>query len=502
MEFIDKIIAIQEAIHSALQDILIIPSGVAPIANFIFMLCVGFYLMQNLQWFNYSVWRTFTKHTKYKWHLIYLLVPFVFYFMLGDYFLFYLVIHIILLSVWYFRLDKKLVFTNRVKRFFITLTIFLSIDFGLDYFFDLPNYSSFIALVVALLESKISEAIIMRQYRNLALEKLASMPNLKIIAITASFGKTSMKNFIHALLCKKYHTYATPRSVNTIGGIIADINDHLPEETEIYIVEAGARQKGDIDKIAKLLNHQIAVIGEIGEAHLEYFKNIQNTKSAKYEILNSQRLERVYLFKDNETPEIEGAKITHFPSEVKGVDSTLKHTKFSLKVGKEFVDFETKILGRFNIANIAVAVAIAQDLGISTKEIQKSVENLKAVEHRLEKIEVNSKLILDDSFNGNIGGMEEAIRLSALHKGGKKIIITPGLVETSVENNTRLALLIDKTFDIAIITGDLNSEILARNITNAQKIILRDKMNLNSILSSFSHSGDLILFANDAPNYI
>ena len=482
MEFIDKITALQEAIHSALQDILIIPSGVAPIANFIFMLCVGFYLMQNLQWFNYSVWRTFTKHTKYRWHLIYLLVPFVFYFMLGDYFLFYLVIHIVLLSVWYFRLDKKLVFTNRVKRFFITLTIFLSIDFGLDYFFDLPNYSSFIALVVALLESKISEAIIMRQYRNLALEKLASMPNLKIIAITASFGKTSMKNFIHALLCKKYHTYATPRSVNTIGGIIADINDHLPEEAEIYIVEAGARQKGDIDKIAKLLNHQIAVIGEIGEAHLEYFKNIQNTISAKYEI--------------------EGAKITHFPSEVKGVDSTLKHTKFSLKVGKEFVDFETKILGRFNIANIAVAVAIAQDLGISTKEIQKSVENLKAVEHRLEKIEVNSKLILDDSFNGNIGGMEEAIRLSALHKGGKKIIITPGLVETSVENNTRLALLIDKTFDIAIITGDLNSEILARNITNAQKIILRDKMNLNSILSSFSHSGDLILFANDAPNYM
>ena len=131
MEFIDKIIALQEAIHSALQDILIIPSGVAPIANFIFMLCVGFYLMQNLQWFNYSVWRTFTKHTKYRWHLIYLLVPFVFYFMLGDYFLFYLVIHIVLLSVWYFRLDKKLVFTNRVKRFFITLTIFLSIDFGL-----------------------------------------------------------------------------------------------------------------------------------------------------------------------------------------------------------------------------------------------------------------------------------------------------------------------------------------------------------------------------------
>lgn len=485
-----------------------IPHAVTLATHFIFMLSVGFYLLQNLQWYNYSIWRTFTKHAKYQWHLIYLVVPFALYFAMeyygfGQFFCFYLGIHIILLGVWYYRLDKKLVFTNRVKRFFITLTIFLTIDFVLESLFDLPPYSSFVALVVALLESKISEIIIMRQYRNLALEKLSAMPNLKIIAVTASFGKTSMKNFIHALLCKKYHTYATPRSVNTIGGIIADINDNLPEEAEIYIVEAGARQKGDIDKIAKLLNHQIAVIGEIGEAHLEYFKTLENTKEAKYEILNSERLERVYLFKDNEIPEIEsGAKVVRFPSEVKNVDSTLKQTKFSLKVGKDFIDFETKILGKFNITNIAVAVAIAQDLGVGTKEIQKSVENLRAVEHRLEKIEVNSKLILDDSFNGNLGGMEEAIRLSSLHKGGKKIIITPGLVESSVENNTKLALLIDRVFDIAIITGDLNSAILARNITNAQKIILRDKMNLNSILSSFSHSGDLILFANDAPNYI
>lgn len=485
-----------------------IPRAVTLATHFIFMLSVGFYLLQNLQWYNYSIWRTFTKHTKYRWHFIYLVVPFALYFAMeyygfGQFFCFYLGIHIILLGVWYYRLDKKLVWTNRVKRFFITLTIFLTIDFVLESLFDLPQYSSFVALVVALLESKISEIIIMRQYRNLALEKLSAMPNLKIIAVTASFGKTSMKNFIHALLCKKYHTYATPRSVNTIGGIIADINDNLPEEADIYIVEAGARQKGDIDKIAKLLNHQIAVIGEIGEAHLEYFKSIENTKEAKYEILNSERLERVYLFKDNEVPELEnGAKIVRFPSEVKNVDSTLQQTKFSLKVGKDFIDFETKILGKFNIANIAVAVAIAQDLGVGAKEIQKSVENLRAVEHRLEKIEVNSKLILDDSFNGNLGGMEEAIRLSSLHKGGKKIIITPGLVESSVENNTKLALLIDRIFDIAIITGDLNSAILARNITNAQKIILKDKMNLNSILSSFSHSGDLILFANDAPNYI
>lgn len=475
------------------------------ITNFIFMLSLGFYLLQNLQWYNYSIFRTFTKHKKYHWHLLYIVLPLVLFFVLKQYFCFYLIIHLIALIVWYCKLDKKLIWTNRVKRFFATCIIFLAIDVMLDAMFEVPHYASLIALCAALLVSKVSEMVIMLQYKRIAKEKLASMPNLTIIAVTASFGKTSMKNFINALLCKKYRTYATPRSVNTVEGIIADINNHLEEDTEIYIVEAGARKRGDIKKIAKLLNHHIAVIGEIGEAHLEYFKNIENTKAAKYELLESQNLSHIYLFKDNEIPQT-NAKITRFPSEIKSVESTLKSTKFSLKIGKKdnakFIDFEMKILGRFNIANIAVAVMIARDFDIDIKDIVRMVADLKPIEHRLEKIEVNQKIILDDSFNGNLGGMSEAIRLSSLHKGGKKIIITPGLVETSIENNTKLALLIDKVFDIAIITGDLNSAILARNITNAQKIILKDKMNLNNMLSSFSKNGDLILFANDAPNYI
>ena len=130
------------------------------------------------------------------------------------------------------------------------------------------------------------------------------------------------------------------------------------------------------------------------------------------------------------------------------------------------------------------------------------MRNIKQIEHRLEKIEINGKIILDDSFNGNLNGMKEAIRLASLHKNGKKIIVTPGIVENSITNNVKLAILIDEVFDIAIITGESNSKILAQNISNAQKIIIKDKMDLNNILSKFCNDGDLILFANDAPSYI
>lgn len=97
--------------------------------------------------------------------------------------------------------------------------------------------------------------------------------------------------------------------------------------------------------------------------------------------------------------------------------------------------------------------------------------------------------------------MLEAFRLCALHTG-RRIVVTPGLVESSKEQNERIAREIDSLFDIAIITGELNSKILASNISNAQKIILKDKANLNRVLAHSTRSGDLILFANDAPNFI
>lgn len=477
-----------------------IPQKAIIASNFIFMLSLGFYLLQNLQWYNYSLWRTFTKHKKYQWHLFYAIFPVALFLAFDEYFCIYLPLHLIALIIWYVRLDKKLVWTNRVKRFFATCIIFLGIDAWLDSIFEIPYFAPLITLCAALIISKIGEIVIMMQYKSLAREKLKAMKDLKIIVITASFGKTSMKNFIAALLCHKYRTYATPRSVNTIDGIIADINNNLDEKTQIYIVEAGARKRGDIAKIAHLLNHQIAVIGEIGEAHLEYFKKIENTKKAKYEILESNNLSQLYLFKNNEIPAI-NAQITRFPPEIKGAESTLDGSRFSLKMGAEFVAFECNILGRFNIANIAVAVMIAKDFGIAMERIVRAVADFMPIEHRLQKILANGKIILDDSFNGNLGGMEEAIRIASLHKG-KKIIVTPGLVESSVENNTKLAMLIDGVFDVAIITGELNSAILARNITHAQKVVLKDKASLQNILSSFTHSGDLILFANDAPNYI
>jgi UDP-N-acetylmuramoyl-tripeptide--D-alanyl-D-alanine ligase len=116
-------------------------------------------------------------------------------------------------------------------------------------------------------------------------------------------------------------------------------------------------------------------------------------------------------------------------------------------------------------------------------------------------IHAGGKLILDDGYNGNIDGMLEGIRLCSLHSG-RKVIVTPGLVESSDELNTQLIHAINEVFDIVIVTGALNVELFKKHLEVKNKIFLSDKSNLTTVLASQTRSGDIILFANDAPNFI
>ena len=89
-------------------------------------------------------------------------------------------------------------------------------------------------------------------------------------------------------------------------------------------------------------------------------------------------------------------------------------------------------------------ILTALELGMSIEEIKVALHDIQPVEHRLQMMKAGGKIIIDDSFNGNLEGMLEAVKISSTHMG-RKVIITPGLVESTVEANTTLANAIDKT---------------------------------------------------------
>ena len=488
------------------------------ISYFLFLFLIAYYVILNLQWYNYDPIRVITKHHKWHWHVYYCMIPIGCYFLLLPFYfgiVFYLYMYIIFLPffvLWYKKLDKKLVWTARVKRYFFFVAVCclfcVSIVTQNHYTTIVANSIQILPILLGMLCSILCEYILFKGYAKLAYTKLMNRQNLRIIAITGSYGKTSTKNFVAQILQQQFKVYATPRSVNTLKGLVSDININLDSDCQIYIAEAGARNRGDIAAISQLLQQHYGIIGKIGKAHIEYFKDIQTTIQTKFEMLHSKRLIKAFVQKDNEYPKDFSPiytenlkKIIAYPPEIKYTESTLDGTKFCMYIDSAWIEFETSILGTFNIDNIAVAILLAKEFGMEISKIQKAVATLTPIPHRLQKILTPHKIILDDSFNGNLEGMSEAIRLSSLHNG-RKVIVTPGLVESDEESNSTLAKYIDSVFDLVIITGDLNAKILDTYITKPKKILLKNKSDLESILATTGQQNDLVLFANDAPSYV
>jgi len=472
------------------------------ISHIVFTVTLGWYLIVNLQWYNYKIDRVIFRHKKYLWHILLFIVPVVAYYLTGKYFWIYFYFALLpAYYIWQRGLDKKLVFTSRVKRFFLFLILAVVFQDILCLVSERCYILGVILpLIVAVIVSNIFEKILFEGFKKEARKKLKNMNNLKIIAITASYGKTSMKNFLYQILDDNFNTYMTPKSVNTEAGIIKDINTSLPKDTEIYIVEAGARQKGDIKKIIDVIQNDYAIVGKIGPAHIEYFKTLQNIRDTKMEILQSKNLKIAYVHESAAVKPEEN--IIVFGENIKNSFSSLDGLKFDIKIDNKLESFYAEnILGEFNAVNITAAVLMALKLGMSMNNIKKRVLHLRQVQHRLQKIQAGGKLIIDDSYNGNLEGMVSSYELVSFYKG-RKVIITPGIMESTKDANIALAKKIDEVFDLAIITGKTNSMILLDNLKKCKKLILADKKELQNILAKETNDGDLILFSNDAPTFM
>ncbi|RXJ86975.1 UDP-N-acetylmuramoyl-tripeptide--D-alanyl-D-alanine ligase [Arcobacter sp. CECT 8985] len=468
----------------------------------IFIMALGWYLITNLQWYNYKLERVVLKHHKQEWHFTYFVFPILIYYLLEPiaFDIFFYVFYSPLFYFWNKKLDRPLVLTSRVKRF---LAILLFITFAIQALClasDSCVFSPiFVPLILAFVISTILEKIFFISFKNQGKKRVQSMSDLKIVAITASYGKTSMKNYLYQVLKNKFATYKTPRSVNTIAGIVLDVNRDLPTNTEVYIAEAGARQEGDIAEITEFLEPQYCVVGSVGEQHIEYFKTLDNIIKTKSELLRSPRMLKGFVHES--VPLQPHPSIIKFPDNLNITHSNLDGIWFDVKINGELQHFHAPLLGSFNAINLTAVIYVALELGMSLDEIKMSFENLESVPHRLQLIKAGGKIIVDDSFNGNLEGMLEAINICSTYEG-RKVIITPGLVESTDEANILLAKKINKYFDIAIITGKLNSHLLSDNIDQEKIIILKDKSILEDTLAKQTRAGDLILFANDAPNFI
>lgn len=190
------------------------------------------------------------------------------------------------------------------------------------------------------------------------------------------------------------------------------------------------------------------------------------------EILQSPKMIRGFVHES--VPMKEYDTITKFPDNLNVTKSNLDGIWFDIFIGGKQEHFHAPILGSFNAINLTAVILVAYELGMSIEEIKIAMKNLPQVEHRLQKIQAGGKIIIDDSFNGNLEGMLEAVNICTHHEG-RKVIVTPGLVESTSEANILFAKEINEKFDYAIITGELNSHLLSANIDHDKLFILKIK---------------------------
>lgn len=328
-------------------------------------------------------------------------------------------------------------FTNRVIRMFITQAILITIIciISNNYItFGVLNIIAFGLCIIANIINYPIEYGIRKHYINDAKKILKNMPNLIVIGVTGSYGKTSVKNFLVKTLSAKYEVLTTPKNYNTTMGVVKTIREELKPIHQIFVCEMGATKIGDIKEICDIVNPKFGVITSIGPQHLESFKTIENIIKTKFELYDSVNKNGgiTFLNYDNEYL----AKQNRSNTLAYGINNekldynayNLKSSSQGLSFSINNVDFKTKMIGRHNIVNITGAIAVANYLEIPLDRLVPRVREFKSVEHRLQLISKGNLNIIDDAYNSNPVSSKSAIdTLSEFD--GTKIIVTPGLIE-------------------------------------------------------------------------
>ncbi len=304
-------------------------------------------------------------------------------------------------------------------------------------------------------------------YMSLAKKILKDHP-AKIIGITGSYGKTSSKNIVQAVLSEEFYSLMTPASFNTPMGITITIRNKLKAVHEVFICEMGADHVGDIEKLMNFINPHYGVVTSIGPQHLQTFKTMENIITEKMKMVEMLPADGVaVLNKDNEfikaydiknscTKLWYGINEEDVDYRAINIEYTNKGSRFVVvdRENKQ-VAFETSLLGEHNITNILAAIAIGRTMNIDYPKLQNAVKKMKAVEHRLEMKKINGYNFIDDAFNSNPVGSSMSLDVLKMMEG-KRFIVTPGMIdlgEKQEELNKQFGSQMKDKADVVILVG-------------------------------------------------
>ena len=369
------------------------------------------------------------------------------------------------------------------------------------------------------------ERAIFRKYLGEADRRMRTYPG-RVVGITGSYGKTSTKLIVAELLAARYRVLKTPAGVNSTMGVTRVIREELRDDYEFFVVECSAYGPGEIRQVCDIVHPSLGILTAVGVQHLERFGTQERIAEAKYELLAALPSgapavvnaddpiclklagraradgKRVLLYGMGETAE---------PLAIRGTDVKVsgRGTHFRAVAGSgETADFETRLLGRWNLSNVLAGLAAAVECGVPLPAMRDAVAGLSPAPKRLEVKEEGGIVKILDVANSNPRGAEMALEVLAQFEGGSRILITPGMVELGpieAEENRRFGEKAAAACDYVVLVGveqtrPIREGLTRRGFAADRVLVARNADEVADRLAGIVRQGDVLLYENRLPD--
>ena len=315
-----------------------------------------------------------------------------------------------------------------------------------------------------------------------------------VVAITGSYGKTGTKGYVAHLVGSSRTVVASPASFNNRAGLARTVNEHLVPGTEVLVAEMGTYGPGEIRDMCRFVPPDIAAITAIGPVHLERMKSEDRITEAKSEIF--ERASVAVLNADDHR--------------LAALADRLEATG-----GKKVGRVGAADLGDLSVppgappTNVAVAVAIARQLGVPDDAIAARLATLPTAAHRLTtSTGTSGATIVDDTYNSNPAGAAAALAALTRHAtdGGKRVVVTPGMVELGsrqADENRAFATAVAESATHLLIVGQTNRRALQGGAAhgNITVVLVDTREDAVSWVQDHLGPGDVVLYENDLPDH-
>ena len=331
------------------------------------------------------------------------------------------------------------------------------------------------------------------------------------IAVAGSYGKTSMKELLLTVLSEGKKVAATPANKN-VATSHAAFARRLKGDEDVLIIEYGEGKPRDVKKFARNTHPDLAVITGLAPAHLDQYKSLERAGKDIFALADYLHDENVYVNGESEStkPFLKPSHQLYSSKEVDGwkisdIVLTLDGTDFTMKKGRETLKLHSGLIGKHQVGPLALVAALARELELTRKEIETGVAKTRPFEHRMQPRNLGGAAIIDDTYNGNIDGMKAGLELLKTLPAGRKLYVTPGLVDQGKETKRihfELGQAIAKAGpDVVVLMQNTVTNFIIEGIQSENyKGELRvefDPLLFYGNLDAFVANGDIVLMQND-----